>query len=76
MELSTTREATSCAATQELTSIVWNLKVHYRIHKSFPEVAILSNNNAVHVNLSCLSEIHVNDIQLLTSWSSKWSLSL
>jgi hypothetical protein len=34
MELSTTREATSCAATQEPRNILWNPKVYYHIRKN------------------------------------------
>jgi hypothetical protein len=45
MELSPFQEATSCAATQELPSILWSLKVYYRVHKSFPRVSILRQIN-------------------------------
>jgi hypothetical protein len=34
MELSPSWEAANCAATQELRSILLNLKVHDRVHKS------------------------------------------
>jgi hypothetical protein len=66
MELSTSWEAANCAATQELLSILWSLKVH----KSPPLVPILS-----HIIPSYLSKIHFNIDHRPTSWSSQWCLT-
>jgi hypothetical protein len=67
MELNSSREATSCAATQELPSILCNPKVYYRVHKSPPLVSILSQINRVHTTPSYRSKTHFNIVHHLRS---------
>jgi len=52
MEQSSSWEAIMFSASQEISNILWNLKVHYRIHKYPPPVPLLSQFDPVHIPTS------------------------
>ena len=69
-------EANWFAASQEITRISRNPKVHYRTQKRPPPISILGQSNPVHIPTSHLLEIHPNIIHPSTPRSPQWSLSL
>ena len=64
MDQSSSWEANRFSASQEIPSILWNPKVHYRIHKSPSRVRIPSHNNPVHAFPSHFLKIYFNIISI------------
>jgi hypothetical protein len=55
-------ESNSSSSSQEILSILCNMMIHYRVHKSQSLVLILSQMNPVHTTLSYVSKIPLNII--------------
>jgi hypothetical protein len=59
MELSLSWGTATCAATQEFRNILLDMNLKYRVHRSSPAVAILSQIIPVHTTSTYLPKIHL-----------------
>ena len=69
-------EANRFRASQEIPRILWNPKVHYRIHKFPPPAPILNQIDPVHIPTFNVLKIELNINFLSKYGSSKQYLSL
>jgi hypothetical protein len=69
-------ETNSCSASQEIPRLLWNLKVHYRVHKNPSLVPILSQMNPVHNLIFIYFKIHFHIVVSFVPRSSKRSLTI
>jgi hypothetical protein len=67
-------DANSHSSSQEIIRLLWNTKVHYRVHKNPPLIPILSQVNPVLTSPPYFHKMHSNIMFLSKPMSSKRSL--
>jgi hypothetical protein len=60
MDQSTSSETNSSSTSQESPCLLYNLRVHCRVHNSPPLIPILSQINPVHNHLFCFFKTQFN----------------
>jgi hypothetical protein len=64
----------ACSATKQSPSVLWNPKVHRRVHNSPPPVPILSQINPIYILLTYFAKINFSIVLPSTTRSSECSL--
>jgi len=74
MEQSPSWESNRHSDSQEIHSLLWNPKVHYRVHEGGSLVTVLNQMNPVHAFPPYFPKIHSTFILTSVLRSSEWSL--
>jgi len=74
MQESLSWEANSHSDSQGIPRLLWNPKVHYRVHKSQSLISILIQTHSIHNSLPYFPKINFNINFTFTSNSSAWFL--
>jgi hypothetical protein len=72
MDQSPSAETIVHSASQEIPRLLWNTKVHYRVHKSPSPIHTLSQVNPIHTPKPYFQKIQFNIILRSTTRSSEW----